>query len=147
MDFSEETSKIMAEAGKELPFTLPRHYFDDFPARLQARIEQQSAAEEPRKLRLYDYVRPALGLAAAFATVFMLVYWPAKLVTSPGQLSQNQGTTDAERIINLVEHVDDHTFFSLLENENTTEPLSEEALESYIAANYSDYDIYLETQK
>ena len=147
MDFSEETSKILAKAGRELPFSLPGHYFDDFPARLQARIDLESAAEEPRKLRLYDYVRPALGLAAAFAAVFMLVYWPARLITSPGLSSKNQGTTEAEKIINLVEHIDDQTFFSLLESEPTQEPVSEEALENYIAANYSDYDIYLEIKK
>ncbi|HOF56125.1 MAG TPA: hypothetical protein PLD74_08205 [Prolixibacteraceae bacterium] len=145
MDFSEKIPAKLAEAGKELPFAVPPRYFDDFPARLKARIDKESLREEPRKVRMYDYLRPVLGLAAAFAAVFLLVFFPVKLITQPALTAE--ASSDAQNIINLVEHVDDHTFFSLLEGETVHDTISDDALESYLAANFSDYDIYLEIHK
>jgi hypothetical protein len=88
-----------------------------------------------------------LGLAAAFAAVFLLVYVPVHLVTRPAAFVQNNPASEEDKIINLVELVDDHTFFNLLEDENKDETLEGKDLEVFIASNYSDFDIYLETKK
>jgi hypothetical protein len=147
MNFSEDIEDGFTGANKELPFRVPRHYFNDFPARLQFRIEQESKPSVTRRLNLIDYIKPVLGLAAAFAAVFVLVYYPARLVTRPALTVQNTEISDDDKIINLVEHEDDQTFYSLLENSSTEEKLDGTDIESYIAANYSDYDIYQEIQK
>jgi hypothetical protein len=148
MEMSDIPKKLM-EAGQELPFSVPRRYFDDFPARLKARIDQEArptVAITP--LRWIDYLKPVMGLAAAFAAVFLLVYWPAKLITNQETLSSKSSVNGYnESLINLVEHVDDNTFFSLLEGSSNNVKLDAEELKTYIASNYSDYDIYLETQK
>lgn len=147
MEDSDISANRLPEAGRELPFRIPQHYFEDFPARLQSRIELENTTGIARSVRFIDYLKPALGLAAAFAAVFLIVYWPASLITNNKLLSKNNhGDAMEERIINMVEYVDDHTFFSLLENEGTTENIDNETLESYLAVNYSDYDIYLETR-
>ncbi len=144
MKFSEDIPEEIAGAGKELPFRVPRGYFDDFPARLQAAIEQETAPVATRKLRLIDYLRPVASLAAAFAAVFLIVYWPAKLITNEEAFTSHALPAESEKIINLIEHVDDHTFLSLLENDSPAETLDDETLESYLAANYSAFDIYME---
>ena len=146
---SGNTSYQMREAGKQLPFSVPKGYFDDFPARMQARLDQENhPSVTVTSLRWIDYLKPALGLAAAFAAVFLLVYWPAKMITNQDLLSvQSQVTGYDESLINLVEQVDDNTFFSLLEGNNNNVKLDADEIETYIASNYSDYDIYLETQK
>jgi hypothetical protein len=146
MNFSDEIQDRLKE-DKELPFRVPRHYFDDFPARLQSRIEQESQLPVTRRLNLLDYLKPVLGLAAAFAAVFILVFYPARLVTRSALSAQSTIQNDVDKIINLVEPVDDQTFFSMLENGSADEKINGTEIESYIAANYSDYDIYLETQK
>mgnify|MGYP007068377586 CR=1 FL=1 len=147
MDSRGKIPNKLSEAGKELPFKVPGHYFDDFPARMQSMVERDSQPSAGKRLTLMDYIKPALGLAAAFAAVFVLVYWPARLVNHSYSSSDNQGISDEEKIINLVEPVDDHTFFSLLDDDASDEKLNSTEIESYIAANYSDYDIYIETQK
>jgi hypothetical protein len=148
MGNSDFTTNKLPEAGRELPFRIPRQYFDDFPSRLQSRIDHESHSGRAKILRFTDYLKPALGLAAAFAAVFLLVYWPAHMITNQVAISKNAINNNLEeKVINLVEHVDDRTFFSLLENDATTEKINNQELEKFIAANYSDYDIYLETRK
>ncbi len=148
MGNSDYTTNKLPEAGRELPFRVPRQYFDDFPLRLQSRIDHESHSSMAKNLRFTDYLKPALSLAAAFAAVFLLAYWPAHMITNQVAISKNAVTNNLdEKVINLVEHVDDHTFFSLLENDATTEKIDNQELETFLAANYSDYDIYLETHK
>ncbi len=146
MDISDDIRRKLAEAGNDLPFRVPRQYFNDFPAKLQALIEEEEPQKRIVKLRPFDYLKPAIGIAAAFAAVYLLVYWPAKLITDPALLSNGQ-TNESEQIINLVERFDDHTFLSLLEGEYKPEPVDDEILERYVAANYSDFDIFIEIQK
>lgn len=146
MDISDDIRRKLAEAGNDLPFRVPRQYFNDFPAKLQALIEEEEQQKRIVKLRPFDYLKPAIGIAAAFAAVYLLVYWPAKLITNPALLSNGQ-TNESEQIINLVERFDDHTFLSLLEGEYKPEPVDDEILERYVAANYSDFDIFIEIQK
>lgn len=148
MNFSEEIPsgeelREIPGAGKQLPFKVPRGYFEDFPARLNALIEQENTPVREKKMRLADYLKPVIGLAASFAAIFMIVYWPAKLITHE-QTASSTPPAEEQRIINLVEHVDDHTFLTLLEGESKTDTTDYEMLETYLAANYSDIDLYLE---
>ena len=106
--------------GRELPFRVPDHYFDDFQARLSARMEAERTGESGKRVSLFSYLKPALGLAAAFAAVILLVYFPVRLMTSQDQLASNGVSGEEEKIINLVEYVDDHTFFNLL-NDNSSD--------------------------
>ncbi len=147
MDHPEKSIRKLQEAGRDLPFGIPSQYFDDFPARLQALIDQETSSGKPKSLRFFDYIKPAIGLAAAFAAVFVLVYWPARWMTRQTAYSLNNQNIMEERVINLVEHVDDQTFFSLLEEGEKQEAIDYETLENYMAANFSDFDIYLETHK
>jgi hypothetical protein len=145
--FTEELPEGLREAGKELPFRVPDHYFDDFQARLQFQLGREQAYAGNQRSLFVRYIKPALGLAAAFAAVFLLVFVPVQLVTRPGALVQNNQASEEDKIINLVELVDDHTFFNLLENDNKDEIIEGQDLEVFIASNYSDLDIYLETKK
>jgi hypothetical protein len=142
----EEISDHHEGMGRELPFKVPDHYFEDFQSRVTARLEAEESGFTGKRVSLFSYVKPALGLAAAFAAVFLLVYFPVRLMTSHDQLAFSRVSGEDEKIINLVEHVDDLTFFSLLNNSSDPE-LEGHDIEVYIASNYSDFDIFLETQK
>lgn len=147
MELEDKIGQRLMEAGREIPMRVPPGYFTDFPARLQARMISESQPAAPRRLSFYAYAKPALNLAAAFAAVFLLVYWPVRMVTSPKLLADKSATGDAESILRLVGHIDDQTFYNLLENGADKEELNLESLENYIADNYSDFDIFLETKK
>jgi hypothetical protein len=143
----EEISDHHEGMGRELPFRVPDHYFEDFQARFTARLEAEESGFPGKRVSLFSYVKPVLGLAAAFAAVFLLVYLPVRLMTSQDQLASTGISGEEETIINLVEYVDDHTFFSLLNDDGSDQGLEGNDLEVFIASNYSDYDIFLETQK
>jgi hypothetical protein len=145
--FTEDIPEGLSKAGKELPFRVPDHYFDDFEARLQVRLDREQIPEVNQRSLYIRYIKPALGLAAAFAAVFLLVYVPIHMVTRQNTLAQNNPVSEEDKIINLVELVDDHTFFNLLEDDNKDDVIESQELEVFIASNYSDYDIYLETKK
>jgi hypothetical protein len=147
MENPERSTRKLQEAGTNLPFSIPPRYFDDFPARLQARIDQESSTGKPKSIRFFETIKPIIGLAASFAAVFILVYWPARWITHQiAYPSKNQNNL-SESVINLVEHIDDQTFFSLLENGEKAETIDYETLENFLATNFSDFDIYLETHK
>jgi hypothetical protein len=145
--YTEEIPEGLRKAGKDLPFRVPDHYFDDFQAKLQFQIGREQSFEKNQRSLFVRYIKPALGLAAAFAAVFLLVFVPVHLVTRPAAFVQINSTSEEDKIINLVELVDDHTFFNLLEDENQDETVEGQDLEVFIASNYSDFDIYLETKK
>jgi hypothetical protein len=147
MENPERSKRKLKEAGTDLPFSIPPRYFDDFPDRLKARIDQETSSGKPIYLRFFETMKPAIGLAAAFAAVFIIVYWPARWMTNQIAYSVKNQNNLNEKVINLVEHVDDQTFFSLLENGEKTEAIDYETLENYMAANFSDFDIFLETHK
>jgi hypothetical protein len=145
--FTEEIPEVLRDVGKELPFRVPDHYFDDFQARMQFQLGSEQAFAGNQRSLFVRYIKPALGLAAAFAAVFLLVFVPVRLVTRPDAFVQNNPTSEEDKIINLVELVDDHTFFNLLEGDNQDEIVEGQELELFVASNYSDFDIYLETKK
>ncbi len=136
-----ELSKIK----NEVPFRVPKNYFDDFSARLNTRLEAEKMAVPKPQNRVIQFLKPALGLAASFALIFMLVYWPLKNF-NPNQEANNaleQDYTDVE-YINMVEDIDESLFFALLE-EPSKEVLSDEDITSYLQTNSSEYEIYTET--
>jgi len=145
-----ETSEIK----KELPFRVPENYFDDFSARLQTRLKADSHAIPPPRNRFIRYLKPALGLAASFALVFMLVYWPVKEFL-PGYLAKSSvvidTTEDDDQYFTYIENIDENSFYALITdpaNEMGEEEgnLDDEELMNYLSSNVSDYELFSQTQ-
>ena len=140
----------LSKIKKENPFGVPANYFDDFPARLQARIDAEKEVVPPeKKNRFIQFIKPALGLAASFALVALLVYWPVKMyLTSEVVESAQQNNSYEEEFSSMViENIDDTSFFALLEEPDNGIEFSEEDLLSYVSTNLSEYELYTETEK
>jgi hypothetical protein len=149
--------KIAPEASqikKELPFRVPEHYFDDFSARLQTRLKEESKAIPPQRNRFIRYLKPALGLAASFALVFMLVYWPVKEFL-PDYLAKSsviiETSEDDDHYFSYLESMDENSFFALVadpanEREAEDSNLDDDDLMNYLSANISDYELFAQTQ-
>jgi hypothetical protein len=139
---------------KEQPFSVPDKYFDDFYARLHVRLEREENILPEKKNRFVRYLKPALGLAASFALIFMLVYWPVKSFL-PGYLAEtparSESTIEDETYYALIEKLDENSFFSLISesitnNSTDAQGFNDEELLSYISSNISDYEIVLQTK-
>ena len=144
----DELNKIAPELSKlkkKNPYGVPVGYFDEFPARLRARLDAEEDAA-PRKTRFIQLIKPAVGLAASFILIFMLVYWPLKTFT-PKQLTQNNTETELtdNDYFSVLERMDEDSFFALLNEPAEEIEFTDEDLLAYVSANISEYEIYVDT--
>ena len=145
-----ELSKIK----KELPFDVPDKYFDDFSARLHHRLAIEKQALPQPKNPFIRYLKPVLAMAASFALIFMLVYWPVKTFLPDYQAKTNtniESTNEDDAFMTFIEKLDENSFFALLQDQQSYEEtvngdFNDEELMSYLSSNVSDYEIYLQTE-
>lgn len=152
----EELKKIAPELSKqkkEQPFGVPENYFDDFSARLQHRLETEKQVPPQPQSSVIRFLKPALGLAASFALVFMLVYWPLKsfLPNYLAKMNTIETINEEDTYLTFVEKMDENSFFNLLQEPVTEEEtiegnFNDEELLSYLSSNVSDYEIYMQTE-
>lgn len=146
MDELKNISPELSKLKKENPFGTPDKYFDDFSARLQMRLDEEKKGVPSPQNRFVRFIKPALGLAASFALIFMLVYWPLNNYMSNQQAESNiePDLNDIE-YLNMVEGIDENSFYSLLEGTNGSTTFTDEDLENYLVANVSEYEIFNQT--
>lgn len=145
MDELKKIAPELSKIKKDVPFDTPKNYFDDFSARLQVQIEAEKQSSAPQKTGIIRMLKPALGLAASFAIIFMLVYVPLKTFLPFHSTEIAQATTDLDSgILNYIEGIDESSFVSLLNEseENYKVEFSDEELALYVSANFNDYEIY-----
>jgi hypothetical protein len=112
------------------------------------KLEAEKMIVPAKQNRFIYYLKPALGLAASFALIFMLVYWPLKTFT-PNQTANNNTDTEMsedEGYLSIVEKMDENSFFALLYEPANAVEFSDEDLVAYINTNITDYDIYQGTE-
>lgn len=145
MDELEKTGPELSKLNKENPFRVPENYFEDFSARLQIKLEAEKKGTTKTQSRIIMFLKPALGLAAGFALIFMLAYWPLKTLT-PNQQANNSQTDENDIIFtSLVEGMDENSFYAMLDEPEVSVQLSDEDMANYLNTNSSEYEIYSET--
>lgn len=143
----EKLAPELSKIKKENPFRVPENYFDDFSARLQAKLDAEQNAVPVKKNNIIRYLKPAIGLAAGFALVFSLAYWPLKTLT-PNQTAESdvQEISVSDMLFaSAVEGIDVNSFYELLEKPAGNEQLSDEDLANYVNTNVSEYEIYTQS--
>ena len=110
----------LSKMKKETPFGTPNHYFDDFSARMQMQIEAEKHVANNKDFKIINILKPALGLAASFAIIFMLVYIPIKTFIPQEQVIETTASTDFSdtQMHSILEELDENSFFSLLESDD-----------------------------
>jgi len=113
----EKIAPELSKIKKENPFRVPENYFDDFSARLQVKLEAEENAVPVKKNNIIRYLKPALGLAAGFALVFSLAYWPLKTLTPDRTVENNVQEMNVNDMLfaSAVEGIDESSFYELLE--------------------------------
>jgi hypothetical protein len=147
MDKLKDTAPELSKLKKEVPFRTPDNYFDDFSARMHTMIEAEKLPVPEKKLRFIHYLKPALGLAASFALIFMLVYVPLKTFI-PSEITivaETSEYSDSE-VLNVLEGLDESSFFTLLDETKTDNSFTDEELVLYVSANFTDYEIFEYTE-
>ena len=137
----------LSKLKREYPFGVPDNYFDDFSSRLQINLEAEKKAIPKKENRIIQFLKPAIGLAAGFAIIILLVNWPLKSHLPEQVVNNNNAETEFnnEEYLSLVESIDENSFYALLDEPATSVEFSDEDLMNYVSANISEYEIYLGT--
>lgn len=147
MDELEKIAPELSKIKKENPFRVPENYFEDFSARLQMKLETEKGGSTKNRSRIIQFLKPALGLAAGFALIFTLAYWPLTKLTTNRQANNNITQTEVNDMIftSLVEGMDENSFYAMLDEPEVTVQLSADDMANYLITNSSEYEIYSET--
>ncbi len=139
----------LSKIKKENPFQVPEHYFDDFSARLQAKIDAENAVDTKHENRFIHYLKPVLGLAAGFALIFLLVQWPLKTFVPNTRTASSTNDTELSDMDyeTMVEGIDENSFYALLDDTNGKADFTDDEIVSYLQTNSSDYELFAETIK
>ena len=146
MDDLKNIAPELSKLKKENPYGTPDNYFDNFSARLQVKLEAEKRTIPEKQNRIIRILKPALGLAASFALIFMLVYWPLKSFM-PNNVASNTEELEMNELdyLSIVEGIDENSFYALLDEPSNSVEFSDEDLISYVNTNVSEYEIYLAT--
>ena len=133
--------------NKENPFRVPDDYFENFSARLQKRMDAERVELVKKDNRTIRLLKPIMSIAASLLLVFLLVYWPVKtfLPEKEAELTDTFSENIDNEYLAMIEHIDENSFYSLLEEQTNTNDLNEEEMANFISNNVSDYEIYLAT--
>ncbi|WP_319265557.1 hypothetical protein [uncultured Draconibacterium sp.] len=138
----------LSKIKKENAFGTPKHYFDDFSARMQMQLEAEKHVADKKEFKIINLLKPALGLAASFAIIFMLVYIPLKTFIPQEQVIQTTASTDYnDQFETILEELDESSFFSLLDGNDSEVNFSDDDLIAYVSTNFSAYEIYEYTEE
>ena len=148
MDELKNKAPKLSKIKKENPYRTPDNYFDDFSARLQTRIEAEKRVLPEKENKVIRLLKPIIGLAASFALVVLLVYWPVKKFMN-SQVAEStvtvETTVSEDLYVSMVEGIDEASFYDMLDEEESTTEFTDDEMINYISANVSDFEIYLET--
>lgn len=145
MDELKNIAPELSKLKKEVPFSTPKNYFDDFSARMQSRLETETQTPTKQKTRVITFLKPLIGLAASFALIFMLVHIPLKSFISSeiNQVGTNSETITANpEMLDIMQNLDESSFFALLNETENTDAFTDEELILYVSANFTDYEIF-----
>lgn len=143
MDELEKNTPKLSKQKRENPFGTPDRYFDTFSVRLQMKLDAEKEVLPHPKQRIIRFLKPAFGLAASFALIFLLVYWPIKTFMPEQEIAitAQQDINDME-YESMVEGLDENSFYALLDEPSSSVNFTDEDLLSYLSTNISEYDIY-----
>ena len=149
MEDLEKIAPELSKIKKENPFRVPDNYFESFSTRLQTKLDAEMNAAPKKQTRIIQFLKPAIGLAAGFALIIMLAYWPLNNFTQNQQANNGNTDTDILDMIyaSLVEEIDENSFYALLDDPNGTVHFSDDDLAHFVNTNSSEYEIYSETNK
>jgi hypothetical protein len=136
---------------KSSPFRTPDHYFDSIEDRIMDSIKQETK-KKTSSAKVFQLLKPLLGLAASIAIVYLLVYY------STNQLSPKSTVKADIADTNSIDSLHNYAFNISLIDENSLvnaifgdEPVDSTKINSdevlaYLSTEMSDLDIYSEIQ-
>ena len=138
MNINREIEDLPEGMKKELPFSVPEGYFENFAARLHDRLETERKPGFFRKT--YRILRPQLAIAATFAAFIVLSYVIIKF-----SLDNNKQTKPIQEYSEIIDYYiydfDDETIMAVFTDENNLNYLNNTFEDEEIINYLSEEDV------
>ena len=139
------------EMGKSNPFRTPEGYFGSVEDRIMGKIAD---AEKPKTTSglIIRFLKPALGLAASFTLVYLLVYYPINTLllkdTANIEVSDTINADAYDAYSLSFSLVDENTLINTLfsDETNVTYEINPDDLLAYLSSGMNEFEIYSEIQ-
>ncbi len=129
------------------PFKTPDSYFDSLEDRIMGGIEHR-AKTKTTSAKMLQFLKPALGLAASFAMVYLLVYYPINtfLLKPTAQIIPTESAiSDTFEAYSMsFSLIDENSLVNTLfgDETNTTAEISQDEVLAYLSSGMNDVEIY-----
>lgn len=137
---------------KTNPFRTPDQYFESMEDRVMETIHYQSK-KKTSSSRIIQFLKPALGLAASFTLVYLLVYYPINILflknVAQTEVTDSTSTVLPEEFTFNLASIDDNTLLHAIfsdETNTTTAETNPDELLAYLSSGLNDVEIYAELQ-
>lgn len=136
---------------KTNPFKTPDYYFESLEDRIMGNIEYQHK-KKSSSFKIIQFMKPALGLAASFTLVYLLVYYPINTFLLKDNTKTAVSTTAPADLLNdysiNLTSIDENSLVDAIfsdETNNIAETNPDEFL-AYLSSGLNDVEIYSEIQ-
>lgn len=136
------------------PFKVPDGYFETLEERIEARIvsETEGISTKGKVIRM---IKPILGLAASFALILLLAYYPLRVLL-PKYLAE-QATEKVDKNASVSEDdmmfsyftLSDESLYEVLDVDSTaqmSDSINADEMLDYLSTAMNETDIYTELQ-
>jgi hypothetical protein len=150
--YEEENIKSeFEERGNSNPFRTPEGYFGSLEDRIMGAIEQP-AKTKYNSSRIVRFLKPALGLAASFTLVYLLVYYPINILLLKNTAKTEIATVNTFDFFNdyplNYSLIDDSTLVNTIysDEESLSEEINSDEMLAYLSTGMNEVEIYSEIQ-
>lgn len=138
---------------KKNPFRTPDHYFDSIEDRVMGAIEHEAKNKTTSKSgKIFQLLKPVLGLAASFAIIYLLAYYPIKYFTPDtlvkSEIIDSTATDDVDVYSIALSLIDESSLVrTIFEEENSSQSkINPDEMIAYLSTEMTDLEIYNEIQ-
>lgn len=136
------------------PFKVPENYFETLEERIETRIASE-AEEVSKKGKVIRMLKPILAMAASFALVFLLVYYPLSVFLPDYMAKQSEIKVDQQDSVSdddiLFSYfpISDEALYQALNNDTTSQAdtsINADEMLDYLSTAMNETEIYAEFQ-
>lgn len=139
------------EMGNSNPFRTPEGYFGSIEDRIMGKITDTAKPKNTSAV-IMRFLKPALGLAASFTLVYLLVYYPINSLlhkeTAKTEVSDSASSDPFDAYSLSFSMVDESTLINTLfsDETNSTYEINTDDLLAYLSSGMNEFEIYSEIQ-
>lgn len=130
------------------PFKVPEGYFDSLEDRIEARISEETEQVSSQG-KLIRMLKPVLAMAASFALIFLLVYYPLSVFlpsylakTSQGPVEKTNTLSEDELLFSYFS-TSAHSLYDFFgDEEEVQEEVDAEELLDYLSTEMNETEIF-----